>query len=207
MNATTIIFVRHGETLWNQEGRYQGQMDSPLSKLGLDQAERVGEWLSKRRIDAVYTSDLKRAERTAECIAKHHKLKPTIDPRLREMAFGVWEGLTRQEVRAQYAQLWAERHQDRLQTRIPQGELPAEVVERLRSFLSDCTAREEKQTIVVVSHGGALRLILASLLGIPLEHSSCLSQSNTGVSELVFRKGSKSCPWEVLCLNSTSHLA
>ena len=207
MNVKTIIFVRHGETQWNKEGRYQGQLDSPLSQLGLMQAERVGRYLSQRPIDAVYSSDLKRAITTAECIAKHHGLTPVVDGRLREMSFGVWEGLTREEVKNTYPELWNARHFDRLTTRIPEGELPSEVVARFQSFLTDFTSKDPHQTIVVVSHGGTLRFVLASLLCMPLERSSCLRQSNTGVSILIFREQNKECPWEVVCLNSTSHLA
>ena len=77
---TSIMFVRHGETLWNQQRRYQGQADSPLSELGLAQAELVGKFLSSRRIDAVYTSDLGRAVQTADCIAKHHGLSAIAIP-------------------------------------------------------------------------------------------------------------------------------
>ena len=90
--STTIIFVRHGETAWNLELRYQGQGDSPLSEQGVAQAKRVGDFLSRRKIAAVYTSDLGRAVFTAETIAQHHGLKPIADQRLREMTFGVWEG-------------------------------------------------------------------------------------------------------------------
>ena len=206
MSEKTIILVRHGETLWNKERRYQGQMDSPLSPAGVTQAEQVATFLSIRPIDAVYSSDLQRALLTAESIAKHHQLRPVVDQRLREMSFGIWEGLTREEVREQYPDLWLRRGVHHLTTRIPQGELPGEVVERFKSFLAELTSDSKQQTIVVVSHGGALRLILASLLGMPLEGSSCLRQSNTGVSEVVFKAHRQNHPWEVVCMNATGHL-
>ncbi|HKM43286.1 MAG TPA: histidine phosphatase family protein [Limnochordia bacterium] len=206
MNEKTIIFIRHGETLWNKERRYQGQLDSPLSAQGLLQAEQVGEFLRKRPIDVVYSSDLKRALLTAESIAKHHQLSPLADQRLREMSFGVWEGLTRKEAKAKYPDLWIARGDDHLNTRIPQGELPHEVIQRLRSFLAECTSKAEHQTIVVVSHGGTLRFTLAELMSMPLEQSSCLKQSNTGLSELIFTEHQQNCRWEVVCLNSTGHL-
>lgn len=203
---TTIIFVRHGETLWNKERRYQGQKDSPLSPKGLLQAEKVGEFLRNRKIHAVYSSDLKRALVTAESIAKHHQLRPTVDVRLREMSFGVWEGQTREEVRLQYPDLWKARGQDIVTTRIPEGELPEEVVQRFRGFLDSCLAKAPNQTIVVVSHGGALRLTIASLLNIPLDKASCLHQSNTGITELIFTNKSPHVPWEAVCINCTGHL-
>lgn len=206
MTANTIIFVRHGETLWNKEGRYQGQQDSPLSQVGLIQAEQVGEFLRKRSVQAVYSSDLKRAWLTATHIAKHHRLSPVMDPRLREMSFGIWEGKTRERVRQEYPELWDERGRDTLRTRIPGGELPSEVVERFGNFLEDEVAEALGQTIVVVSHGGALRLTIASLLHIPLEKSYCLHQSNAGISELRYSQKGRNCLWEALCLNSTAHL-
>lgn len=204
---TTIIFVRHGETLWNKELRYQGQQDSPLSSSGLLQAEKVGEFLRNRPIDAVYSSDLKRALLTAEAIAKHHQLSPKVDRRLREMSFGVWEGKTRDEVRLEYPDLWDARGRNNIETRIPQGELPGEVVQRLRSFLKELVTDAADQTIVVVSHGGTLRFTLASLLHIPLERSASLHQSNTGISEMLYTRKGRLFTWEAICLNCTGHLS
>lgn len=133
MSKTTVILVRHGETLWNKELRYQGQQDSPLSPKGLQQAEVVGSFLQNRSIDAVYSSDLKRALLTAESIAKHHQLTPIVDQRLREIAFGVWEGKTRTEVQEEYPEVWEARIRDVLTTRISGESCPAK-------FWSACTA-------------------------------------------------------------------
>jgi len=204
--ATTVILVRHGETAWNLEQRYQGQEDSPLSDLGLFQARRVGQFLSKRPIAAVYTSDLGRAVQTAQLIAEHHQLTPTLDQRLREMSFGVWEGLTRKEVAERYPELYYGRLQDRSSHPIPGGEDPADVVRRFRGCLEELVDRHAGETIVVVSHGAALRLTLAALLEIPLSRSQCLSQSNGGISELAHSPKGSPCPWRVLTINSTYHL-
>ncbi len=203
---TTIIFVRHGETIWNKELRYQGQQDSPLSAAGILQAEQVGELLRHRAVDAVYSSDLKRALVTAKAIAQHHQIDIKVDKRLREMSFGAWEGMTRDEVRQEYPELWEARGQDSSGIRIPEGELPDEVVKRTGSFLEGLVADAIDKTIVVVSHGGTLRLTLASLLHIPLERSACLHQSNTGVSELLYT-GKGRILWEAIYLNCTGHLS
>lgn len=204
--STTIIFVRHGETAWNVELRYQGQGDSPLSEQGVAQAKRVGDFLSRRKIAAVYTSDLGRAVFTAETIAQHHGLKPIADQRLREMTFGVWEGLTRAEVLERYADLYYARLEDSSAHPVPGGEQPEDVVKRLLSCLDDLVHRHDGETIVIVSHGAALRLTLAALLGIPLNRSHCLSQNNGGISELIYSPDNASCPWRVLTINSTGHL-
>ncbi|MDI9484217.1 MAG: histidine phosphatase family protein [Bacillota bacterium] len=206
MSKTTVILVRHGETLWNKELRYQGQQDSPLSPKGLQQAEVVGSFLQNRSIDAVYSSDLKRALLTAESIAKHHQLTPIVDQRLREIAFGVWEGKTRTEVQEEYPEVWEARIRDVLTTRISGGELPSEVLERLHSFLNALLSDCRGQTIAVVSHGGALRLLIASLLQMPLEKAHCIHQSNTGISELIHYEDGERCWWEAACINSTGHL-
>ncbi|NMB02648.1 MAG: histidine phosphatase family protein [Firmicutes bacterium] len=205
--GTRIIFVRHGETVWNQEQRYQGQADSPLSDLGMVQAEQVGRYLSRGKVDAVYTSDLRRALLTAQQIAKYHGLEPIADQRLREMSFGIWEGLTRKEVQEKYPDLFYARFQDNLTNRVPGGELPGEVVQRMHSFLEERIQEHDGQTIVLVSHGGTLRTIISSLLHMPLEKSYCLQQSNAGVSEFLYNRQGSSCPWQAVTINSTAHLS
>ncbi|NMA61493.1 MAG: histidine phosphatase family protein [Firmicutes bacterium] len=204
---TRLILVRHGETVWNQERRYQGQQDSPLSPLGIRQAQETGKFLAREKIAAVYSSDLQRAWTTAQSIAKHHGLTPLADPRLREMSFGVWEGLTRDEIMIEYPDLFYARYQDSLTTRIPNGELPPEVVLRFQDFLDDCLPNHEDETIVIVSHGGSLRLIIANLLHIPLEKSYCIHLGNAGISELLYTRNGLQCSWEVLTLNSRGHLS
>ena len=89
-----ILLVRHGETEWNKERRYQGQVDIPLSIIGKQQAALVAESLEGRKIDVIYASDLKRAWQTASAITQKNGLDISSEPRLREMGFGVLEGLT-----------------------------------------------------------------------------------------------------------------
>ena len=96
-----LILVRHGETEWNAQRRYQGHSDVPLSALGRRQAARAAERLAALKIDAVYTSDLGRALETAEIIAEQRGLEVCAEPRLRELNFGVFEGLTFDEAQAQ----------------------------------------------------------------------------------------------------------
>jgi len=201
-----LLLIRHGETSWNQEQRYQGQQDSPLSEQGILQAEKTAAFLADMHIDAVYTSDLLRAKRTAEVIARPHGLTPIADPRLREINFGEWEGLTRHEVQANYPELFAARFRDHLNVRVPGGELPGEVAERLLDFVRELESRHAHQTVVAVSHGGALRLLIASLMGIPLDRSYCLHMDNLGISHLSARTGRGRCVWQAHYINSTAHL-
>lgn len=203
---TRLILVRHGETVWNQQRRYQGQEDSPLSSLGLRQAEKTGHFLSARKIDAIYSSDLKRALLTAKEISRHHKLTPVIDHRLREISFGIWEGLSRTEVKEKHSHIYKARRKDSLHTRIPGAELPREVVKRFQEALQELLVKHDQQTLLIVGHGGCLRVNVASLLHIPLEKSHCIRFYNAGISELLYRGEGQVCPWQVVTLNSTAHL-
>ena len=102
-----LMLVRHGETEWNAQRRYQGQSDVLLSDLGMRQAELIAERLAGQKIDAVYASDLKRALETARVIAGKSGLALLTDPRLRELKFGILEGLTFDEAQARYPQMIA----------------------------------------------------------------------------------------------------
>src|SRR4028118_821913 len=95
-----LILVRHGESEWNRTGRYQGQADAPLSDLGLRQADALANRLQHEHIDAIYTSPLQRARKTAEAIARFHPHVPFVqDEALMEIHHGVWQGLLATEVR------------------------------------------------------------------------------------------------------------
>ena len=95
---TRITFIRHGQTLWNQLRKYQGHSDIPLNSTGIQQARRVAERLSKETLHAVYSSDLSRAVQTAQAIAQKHELSVQTLGGFREMDFGLWEGLTYEEI-------------------------------------------------------------------------------------------------------------
>ena len=127
---TEIILARHGETEWNVEEVFRGQIDVELNQNGLKQAELLAESLSGVKIEAVYSSPLKRAAKTAEAIARRHKLKVEIAPDLTDCHFGRWQGLHLREVRDKYKKLydqWAESPQ---LVQMPEGENLGEVRER-----------------------------------------------------------------------------
>ena len=99
---TEILLVRHGETLWNQQGRMQGHHDSPLTPTGLHQARRLGRRLAQVEFAALYSSDLGRAHQTARCIADHTGHDIIADRGLRERSFGIFEGLTNAEIKTKF---------------------------------------------------------------------------------------------------------
>ena len=97
---TTLLLARHGETDWNREFRIQGSSDIQLNELGRQQAQFLAQELTDVDLDAIYSSDLSRAQATAAAVAATHGLEVQLDPRLRERSFGSWEGLTREDVSA-----------------------------------------------------------------------------------------------------------
>lgn len=178
-----LMLVRHGETEWNAQRRYQGQSDVPLSDLGRRQAERVAGRLSGHEIDAAYTSDLKRALETAQIIAEKCGLEVISEPRLRELKFGVLEGLTFDEAQEQHPEMidaWLDDF-----NRPPEG---AETIElfnaRVISLLDDLKQNHDEQVVLLVGHGGSLSEILRVVLGLSREKRWYVEMENASLSEV-----------------------
>jgi 2,3-bisphosphoglycerate-dependent phosphoglycerate mutase len=196
-----LILVRHGETEWNAQRRYQGQSNVPLSALGRRQAECVAERLASQKIDAVYASDLERAWETATIIAAKHRLQVFSEPRLRELKFGVLEGLTFDEAQAQYPDMitaWLEDF-----NRPPQG---AETIDlfhvRIMSLLDDLKQKHNEQILLLVGHGGSLSEILRAALGLAREKRWYFEMEHTSLCELLIAQEYVS----LIRLNDVSHL-
>jgi alpha-ribazole phosphatase len=183
---TKVILIRHGETLWNLEMKYQGHCDVALTEKGIKQAELAADSLAKESISAVYASDLCRAFVTAESIANKHDLQVATIPELREINFGQWEGLAYDKINNQWSDIMAKlfTHPDEIQ--IPDGETFREVKERATIALSTLIKKHPNETIVVVSHGGTIRTILCSVLNIPLNHLWNIKQDNTAINILEY---------------------
>jgi len=156
--VTTLLLVRHGETDWNREGRWQGHSDTHLNESGRAQAERVARELDG--LDVVYSSDLARARETAEIIAARSGLPVRFDMRLRERSFGAWEGLTADEIESDFR----DAHLRWLAGEGP-GADDAEPFDafgqRVREALGEILERHPDETVLVVAHGGTIRVIHA----------------------------------------------
>jgi broad specificity phosphatase PhoE len=163
-----ILLARHGETAWNALGRLQGVTDIPLNDAGRDQARALGTALADAGIAAVWTSDLSRARETGEVIAGALGLAaPRIEPALRERQFGVFEGLTRHECASQHPEAW---QAWMAQTGTPPGgELREAAAARLADALrriADASVDDPRDgAVLVISHGGIMRLWLMTLHG------------------------------------------
>lgn len=156
---TKLLLVRHGETSWNAEHRIQGQLDIPLSPLGVLQSARLAECLASEPISAVYSSGQSRAWLTAAPVAARHGLPVIAEPRLRERSFGVFEGLTLDEIAERYPaefRKWRERDPGWWPDG---GESGQQLIDRVLSALADITAQRAGQTVVLVSHGGVLDVV------------------------------------------------
>jgi alpha-ribazole phosphatase len=164
---TRLLLARHGETAWNASRRYQGQTDVPLNETGRHQADALAHRLSGEEIDAIYASDLQRARETAEAIAACHELPVRADPRLREIAFGDWEGLTSEEIKEQDAESLTAWYDDPLHASPPGGEMLRQAARRAEAALEEITARHLDKTVLVVAHGGILRVLLCLALQLP----------------------------------------
>lgn len=165
---TQFCLVRHGQTDWNLEGRYQGQSDVPLNQHGLAQAVSLAERLAGEVFSAVYSSDLTRARQTAEPIARVLGLSIQIEPRLREINQGEWEGVLVDDIKARYAELWSQRTVDPANVRPPGGETVAEVARRVFAALDDIARLFPTERLLIVSHGLSIATAICRDKDIPV---------------------------------------
>lgn len=171
---TELILVRHGETDWNRDGRYQGHADPPLNEAGREQALELARKLEALELDAVYTSDLRRAAETAEIIAAKRDIPLSRDPGLREVDVGSWSGLTRSEIAERFP--GADAHD---------GESRAAHRERVVRAVTAIAERHDGCRVLIVSHGGSLRTLLGHALG----DESVPRVENCAIYKLGFRDG------------------
>jgi probable phosphoglycerate mutase len=162
------VLLRHGQTIWNVEHRFQGHTDIPLDEVGQAQAERAGRLLAALRPDVIVSSDLSRAVATAQPLATLTGLVVTLDKDLRERSGGKWEGLSDDEIRERYPK-------ERAAWDPPDGEKAPAVAERVAAaFRRAADGLPPGGLAVLVSHGAALRFGMERLLGIPDETSGVL---------------------------------
>ena len=210
--SVRVMLVRHGMTLWNKHSRYQGHTDVPLSIEGLEQAKRAAARLEAERITRIYSSDLSRAHLTAQVIACRHGLPVIRDPRLREIGFGKWEGLTYAEISQRWPELQKRWFSDPVSHTPPEAESTEDLRKRLEQALSDiykdlvrCTELTPgiAPLGVIVAHGGVIRaLISLSLTGSMRSLWSCaVSQASVTEGELYPDR------LKITCRNDVSHLA
>lgn len=185
-----VVVWRHGRTAWNFGGRFQGQEDVPLDATGIEQARHAARILAALSPAAIVSSDLERAMATAAELAAVTSLPVLADPGLRETHLGAWQGLTRAEVEERFpgeAQAWLAGSQDRRGG----GESMVEVADRAEAAIASALEKVDADgTLIVVTHGGSGRVMIARMIGLPPEHWKALGAlSNCCWSVLAQRKG------------------
>ena len=160
----TVIFWRHGQTDFNVEGRFQGQSDIGLNELGRNQAAQAASYLGEFRPELIVSSDLSRAADTADHLASAAGVDPVRDERLRETAFGEWEGFTRDEIRANWPDELAE-WLSGADMSPPGGESRTQSGRRVADAITDIVESSTAETIAIVAHGAVLRGAAEILLG------------------------------------------
>ena len=185
---TEIIIARHGQTEWNVGEVFRGRIDIELDETGGKQAELLAEYLSGRKIDAIYSSPLRRASKTAEAIASYHQLEVEIAPGLIDFDYGEWQGLPHQEVKDRYQELYAEWITNPHQAKMPDGESLEDVRKRVLAVVDEVTAKYAG-TVILVSHRVVNKVLICALLGLDNSHFWNIRQDTCGMTTFAYENG------------------
>lgn len=199
---THLIAIRHGETEWNSQGRFQGHLNSTLNAQGLAQAEALGGYLARERFDLLLSSDLGRALQTASAIAMRSGHEIVVEPRLRERRMGIFQGLTPAEVQARYPDEYARFKTHDPDYVIPDGESMRQLLERSVACITELAARHAGLTLAAVTHGGVLATLYRHARAMPLDTPRDFPLHNTGVNRFRHRLGA----WQLQSWGEIGHL-
>ena len=182
---TQITLVRHGETEWNLQEIFRGRTDIELNETGIKQAELLAQYLSRVEIEAIYSSPLKRALRTAEVMASYHNLDIDIAPGLIDFDYGRWHGLPHQEVKDGYEELYTEWIRNPHRVKMPGGERLSDVRRRAMSVVDNIISQHEG-TVALVSHRVVNKVLICALLGLDNSHFWNIKQDIGGITTFTY---------------------
>ena len=197
-----VIAIRHGETEWNAAGREQGQLDSPLTARGLKQAEAIAGRLRRVSFSALYSSDLCRALHTAEIVAGATGATIEVDAGLRERHTGIFQGLTKEQMAAQYPSEYSAYRADPYAYQVPGGESGQQRTERSVRVMNALADRHADETIVAITHGGFLIGFFEHVLGLAPGNAWRFKRQNAAFNVFARTDG----VWSLETWNDTSHL-
>jgi broad specificity phosphatase PhoE len=202
-----LLLVRHGETDWNREGRFQGQIDIPLNAHGADQARAARAFLAPVTLHRAYTSKMARPRQTAELILEEHPGVPlTSTSGLVEIGHGLWEGRLEEEIASTWPDLLADWKRAPHTVTMPEGETLGQVWDRsVATWRTIASSLAAEETALVVAHDAVNKTILCDLLGLTPADIWMVKQGNGGVSVVDYPLGPGGTP-VVSCLNLTGHL-
>ena len=197
-----VIAIRHGETEWNALGREQGQLDSPLTARGIQQAEAIAGRLRRVSFAALYSSDLGRALHTAEIVAKATGARIEVDAGFRERHTGIFQGLTKEQMAAQYPREYAAYRLDPYAYQVPGGESGQQRTERSVRLMNALADRHADETVVTITHGGFLMGFFEHVLGLSPGNTWRFHRQNAAFN--AFERTDDA--WSLQTWNDTSHL-
>ena len=202
MSVTRLCMVRHGETAWNAEGRVQGQLDVPLSAVGLAQARAVAAALAGESFGAIYASDLARVRQTAEPAAARLGLGVRLERALRERHYGMFERLTYVEVKERYPAEYARFRDKDLDFDFVSGESLRAFAERALACVAALVERHAGESILVFTHGGVLEMVYRRATGRGLSSARDFAIPNAALNRIEVAGGA----WRVAAWAEVSHL-
>jgi probable phosphoglycerate mutase len=186
---TELTFIRHGETDWNLQQRFQGQIDVPLNATGRAQAARLAARLAATPADLLFSSDLQRARETAAPLASAWALPVQTVPGLREQNFGVLEGLDVPTIRAQHPELWSEWLVHHADFALPGGESLRQFSAHVLAAVAALAGQHAGRRLAIVTHGGVLDMLWRSAHGLSLDGLRECAIPNTGINRLRWHGG------------------
>ncbi|MET3476947.1 histidine phosphatase family protein [Variovorax atrisoli] len=206
--TTDLILIRHGETAWNRELRFQGHADVPLNDMGHEQARRLGLRLaSETAVRHIFSSDLMRAQQTAAPGAQQLALPVVTSAALREQFFGVVEGMRSDEIQSLHPRAWEEWLEFREDHAMPEGETAREFHARIIAALGSIAAAHRGQHLIVVTHGGVLDMVWRTARGLSLSGPRRSEIPNAGFNRIRIADPSRPDDIEIVEWADARHLA
>lgn len=182
-----LIIIRHGESLWNREGRYQGQADAPLSELGVRQADALAERLRNEPLHAIFTSPLQRAARTAAAVARYHPhLTVETAPALLEINHGDWQGLLVDEVIERYGDGLREWREHPTRAQMPGGESFSNILKRVLDFKESLLHNFSERNVLISTHDVVVKILVANALGMDMDRINRIWVTNASISAIEY---------------------
>jgi broad specificity phosphatase PhoE len=196
-----LILARHGETAWNVEKVFRGRADVNLDEVGVKQAALLGKHLNHWKLEAIYSSPLRRASETANIVARDHKIAMNIAQGLIDFDYGDWQSLPEQEVESVYPDILKEWHNNPQKVRMPGGESLEGVRRRAAQVVKDVLSRHQG-SVLLVSHRVVIKVLICYLLGLDNSHFWNIKQDVGGITVFTYADGR----FVLTRHNDTSHL-
>ena len=193
-----FYFVRHADKAkgdyFNPQLRHD---DQPISEFGRKQASKIKKYFQKHAIKSIYISEYIRTEQTARPLARMFEIAPIVDHRLNEIDIGIIDGLSDDEIREKYPEVWNASQDRNRDFRWPEGETGSEAQERIVSFINEQVNQEG--SILIVTHDGIIRLLISYILGLPVYRRFSLQVDTASVTEIEWDRGKSS--WKLIRVN------